>query len=229
MKVFVLSTPDRSKSWRNKLSCWDLNIPIICTSREYFASIHEQECIGRRILVFIDTFGFDAEDLIETMEYCKNSCIVILDNEGKWARTIICQTDDHKIIDYTCDELSKELLLEIVDRGRKYFELNNLREKKFVTLWNNGQRMFIDVNNIVRLEAFGSYTRVFHAENEFLVTRCLKNVLHDLPKYFVRIHRSFAIHMDYIESVYGNQVFLTTGETINISRSGRKNLNIFLN
>lgn len=229
MKVFVLSIPTRLKTWRSKISSWNLNSPVICTSSEYFSTMHEQECIGRKILVFIDTCGFDADDLIRVMGYCKNSCMVIIDEEGKWARTIICESEDHKIIDYTCDEISKELLLEILERGRKYYELNKIREKKFVTLWNNGQKMFIDVNNIVRLEAFGSYTRVYHAENEFLVTRCLKNVLHDLPKYFVRIHRSFAIHLDYIEAVYGNQVFLTTGESITVSRSGRKNLNMFLN
>ncbi len=83
--------------------------------------------------------------------------------------------------------------------------------------------IFIEVHDIIRCEAEGSYTQVFlKNKNTIFATRKIKGFEELLNDYnFFRVHRSHLINMNYIEKYHkgeGGYVVLTDGTSIDVSR-----------
>lgn len=79
--------------------------------------------------------------------------------------------------------------------------------------------------SMLYLEASGSYCNICLAcGTRLTVSFTLSQVLQRLPEeMFVRVHRSFIVNMEYIDSYIGN-LFYINGNAIPIGRSYRKDL-----
>lgn len=86
---------------------------------------------------------------------------------------------------------------------------------------------FIPVNEITRLEAEGSYTRIFCDQNMVLSSRPLKDYEGMLPSdTFFRAHHSHIININRIRHYHrgdGGYVTMTDGSVIDISKRKKKN------
>ncbi len=69
----------------------------------------------------------------------------------------------------------------------------------------------VPVESIYYLEALGDYVKV-HLKDSFLLTNStFSNILKALPNnQFTRVHKSYAIHLDKLNSVSGNKITLDT-------------------
>ena len=67
----------------------------------------------------------------------------------------------------------------------------------------------VNVCSIIYIEAFGDYVKIY-LENEFLLTnKTFKNLLNLLPlKKFIQVHKSFAINLQKVSFVEGNQILI---------------------
>jgi two-component system LytT family response regulator len=82
---------------------------------------------------------------------------------------------------------------------------------------------FVEVKNIVRLEADGSYTRFYLSDNEeYLVSGSLKEYDEMLSVHgFIRTHQAHLVNSQYIKSIVktdGGYLLLQNGANIPISR-----------
>jgi two-component system LytT family response regulator len=82
---------------------------------------------------------------------------------------------------------------------------------------------FIDIGNIIYLEASNNYTNVYLVDQQkFLVTRTLKDFEELLPpETFLRIHHSTIINRDFIEKYIrgdGGQVVMLNGTVLDVSK-----------
>lgn len=79
--------------------------------------------------------------------------------------------------------------------------------------------------SMLYVEASGSYCNIYLAcGTRLTVSFTLSQVLGHLPQaMFVRVHRSFIINMEYIDSYIGN-IFYINGNAIPIGRSYRKHM-----
>lgn len=83
--------------------------------------------------------------------------------------------------------------------------------------------VFIEVNDIIRCEAEGSYTQVILKNKKpICATRKIKGFEELLADYhFCRVHRSFLINLNYIEKYHkgeGGYVVMSDGATVDVSR-----------
>ncbi len=83
--------------------------------------------------------------------------------------------------------------------------------------------IFVEVNEIIRCEADGSYTQVIlKNKNPIIATRKIKGFEDLLKNYnFFRVHRSHLINMNYINKYYrgeGGYVVMVDGTTVDVSR-----------
>ncbi len=113
----------------------------------------------------------------------------------------------------------KKLLL--FHSREKKVELQNVNEKLVIPA-SQGFNILV-VDEIVRLEAEGCYTKVYLVDGKSsLVTRTLKDFEDSLPKVkFLRVHKSNIINLKYIKSyskISGNYVTMIDGSRIEISR-----------
>lgn len=100
-------------------------------------------------------------------------------------------------------------------------ELQNVNEKLVIPAAHGFNIIVVD--EIVRLEAEGCYTKIYLVEGKnSLVTRTLKEFEDSLPKdKFLRVHKSNIINLRYIKSyskISGNYVTMIDGSRIEISR-----------
>lgn len=67
------------------------------------------------------------------------------------------------------------------------------------------QKIYLDV--ILSIESLGDYVKVNTLSNNYIVHQTLSNFTDDLPSdKFIRIHRSYTISIDKIESIEGNSI-----------------------
>ena len=109
--------------------------------------------------------------------------------------------------------LQLELLLEYLDKKRP----------RRITIPTSDGLQFIDLENIVYLEASNNYTNVYLAnQQKYLVTRTLKDFEQILPpETFLLIHHSTIINRDFIEKYIrgeGGQVMMRNGIVLDVSK-----------
>ena len=109
--------------------------------------------------------------------------------------------------------LQLELLLEYLDKKRP----------RRITIPTSDGLQFIDIENIVYLEASNNYTNVHLADQQkYLVTRTLKDFEQILPgETFLRIHHSTIINRNFIEKYIrgeGGQVMMRNGVVLDVSK-----------
>lgn len=72
----------------------------------------------------------------------------------------------------------------------------------------------IDPNDIMYIEALRDYIKIFLKDKSYIVHCTLKNSLEHLPKNFIRVHKSYVINTDFIESLSRTTYKIKIGESI---------------
>lgn len=110
-------------------------------------------------------------------------------------------------------QLQLELLLEHL----------NKKQPKRITIPTSDGLHFINIDNIIYLEASNNYTQIYLAtDQKFLVCRTLKEFEEMLPSDpFVRIHHSTIVNKHYVEKYIrgdGGQVVMRHGRVLDVSK-----------
>ena len=86
----------------------------------------------------------------------------------------------------------------------------------------------IKINDITFIESSDVYINVYTASNKFLVRNSIQNYLEQINnKHFLRVHKSYAVNANHIDSVSNESIFVGTTE-IPIGRAYRDDLMAFL-
>jgi DNA-binding LytR/AlgR family response regulator len=150
--------------------------------------------------------------------------MVIIDPLHIWASLIIRNQSEFQVNDYVQKIESAVDLESCINRCKKSLEIDqtDMVVGEYFVVKDRGESTFINLNNITVLEGLGAYTKVHSVNKQYIVSKNLKKLLEQLPKCFIRTHRSFAVHIKHINSLSGNQVLLHNGETVKASKSGKK-------
>ena len=87
----------------------------------------------------------------------------------------------------------------------------------------------IPIDDIDYLEADGDYVKLHTANKSFLKEKTMKYFEENLPKYFIRIHRSYIVNVNGVAKIElyekdAYRVYLKTGDMLRASSKGYKNL-----
>jgi DNA-binding LytR/AlgR family response regulator len=112
-------------------------------------------------------------------------------------------------VDYLLKPIAYDRFLTAVN---KVLQLNSDETitDDFIVLKVNKALHKVFFKEIQYIEAFGDYVKV-HLEEKTIVTHgTFKNMIKNLPNYFLRIHKSFSINTHRIKQLSGNQITLDT-------------------
>jgi DNA-binding LytR/AlgR family response regulator len=83
----------------------------------------------------------------------------------------------------------------------------------------------INLTDIVYLEAFGNYVKLWKADNMLLVSSTLKNLLERLPtEQFLQCHKSFVVNRSFVTGMDNENIALENGINIKIGKSFKSKL-----
>ena len=100
------------------------------------------------------------------------------------------------------------------------------RQGEFLTLGIKGNMLNVSVDEIVHLEAEGSYSKIHMVNNEKRVLSVNLGVVEEKlnKKYFVRVHRSHILNIAHIRKIFREDLMyaeMTDGSKVEISRRGK--------
>jgi two-component system, LytTR family, response regulator len=113
-------------------------------------------------------------------------------------------------------------LLQELKAGPHYLER--------LVIKTGGRVFFLDVDDIVCIEAEGNYVRVHDGHKHYLLRETISNIETQLdPKKFLRVHRSAIVKIDRIKELqpwfHGEyRIILENGKQLTLSRNYRTNL-----
>lgn len=118
-------------------------------------------------------------------------------------------------LDFLLKPISPDRFAKTVKRLEEYFELRGSKQKENVELEeghmfvkSDSKLLKVGYNEILYVEAFADYVKIWIGDEKRIVTlQTMKNMENGLPAdKFIRVHRSFIVSIDKIESVQNNAV-----------------------
>lgn len=101
-------------------------------------------------------------------------------------------------------------------------QLETLKNKKeTITIRANRKNQVIPLENLLFLESLDDHVKVVTTDGELLTRAKISKLNEELPKYFVRIHRSFVINLNHAQYYTSANVQLSN-ITLPISRTYKK-------
>ena len=131
-------------------------------------------------------------------------------------------------VDYLLKPFAFERFLQAVNKAKQLLPVqatsihSTLTAKDFFSIKVDGKIVKLFYEDILYVEGLKEYVRFVCKEGRFVTLESLKNLEAILPQdQFIRVHKSFIVAKQYVQSVEGNQ--LTIGQQkIPISRSKRE-------
>lgn len=130
---------------------------------------------------------------------------------------------DVKAINYivkgeTDEQRFEEIFLNAIESAKE-------KESEYIQYTAHGEKRYIAIDKIKYYEVKDRIINVYYENTKFEFYSTLEKVEKDLEfEGFVRIHRSFLIALDQVESTTKNSVTLRCGETLPVGRKYYANL-----
>lgn len=122
--------------------------------------------------------------------------------------------------DYLVKPITAERFSKCVYRLRDFFQLRNKAfafeqesDTNYISIKQGYDKYKLPLQEIVYLEAMKDYSKIVTSTAQYLVLSTLSNMHSQLPPgKFTRIHRSYIVNNDKINSVKGNKIYISSYE-----------------
>jgi len=164
----------------------------------------------------------DGFDFLECFSNRNFMVVLVSAHTDFGIRAVKQRVEDYLLKPVNIKELQQTIKkLLAYKKEKEKFPKENLSTKIALPL-TNGFEVF-DVNDIIRFEADGCYTKVYLNNGKtLLISKTLKDFEDTVSKYdFCRIHKSHIINMRYIKEyskIDGGHITLKDGSVVEISR-----------
>lgn len=118
--------------------------------------------------------------------------------------------------DYLVKPISFQRFYKSIEKVKKHFSSSAAQTIDSLTVKENKRIYKLPLDTIGFIEAYGDYVKIHTNEKVYTVKDRLSNYDKLKTNNFMRIHRSYIIHLDSIEFVEGNQVSIG-GQKIPVS------------
>lgn len=116
--------------------------------------------------------------------------------------------------------VDKKKVIQEID---KYIMFNRMKNQNCILIENVEGQFRIPIISIKYIETYNR-NLLIHTENQSIICyKKLKEMKENLKNYnFCQSHKGYLVNLSYVRSIQGNDIMLTTKETLPISRSMRK-------
>ncbi|MBS0000248.1 MAG: response regulator transcription factor [Cyclobacteriaceae bacterium] len=113
-------------------------------------------------------------------------------------------------VDYLVKPVAFERFLKAVNKAREQFEMKQspglTHRPGFIVLKSDKKIYKIEENDILYIQSWGDYIKVFTSGKVIIATETMKNLENRMGEQFIRIHKSFIVSTRAINFIEGNQV-----------------------
>lgn len=113
------------------------------------------------------------------------------------------------IIDYLLKPIAFSRFQKAVQKAKEYAELRSVSNPHPSSIFVRSERKFekLELSDILYIESIGNYVSIVTENKKILAYLTLKGIENQLPQtMFIKIHQSFLVNFQKIESLEGSQV-----------------------
>lgn len=116
---------------------------------------------------------------------------------------------DYDVADYLLKPISLPRFTRSIERFLSIYPTTVVEEPRKISLKIDGGNIEIDQNDIVYIQSYGNYVKVFTKLRVYLATTTTQEILSNLSaKKFMRIHKSYIVNLECIECHTESHVFI---------------------
>jgi DNA-binding LytR/AlgR family response regulator len=205
----------------DKLSCKIVEGYVNKTSALTLIGIYSDSVEARNILTKrhdIDLIFLDIEmpemngfDFINSLEYPPN--IVIISAAEEYA----LKAFDFNVVDYLLKPITYGRFCKAIDKTVRYFarkEVSNTGDEE-IFIKKGSSLVKLKLRDIIYIEALENYVTLNTNDDKFTIHFTMKAIENQLPSgVFIRVHRSFIINKNQIQTIKENTLDLKIGGTL---------------
>lgn len=171
-------------------------------------------------LVFLDVEmpELSGIDLLEMLD--EKPMIIFVTSKEEYA----VRAFDYEAVDYLMKPVQKDRFARAVDKALDLFESKQSVQSGMTHLFvkKDGNLVRIRLSSIQFIEAAADYMIIYTENERFIVHTTMKGLLDRLPEdEFARIHRTYTVRLDKVESVEDQSV-VVAGKTLSIGGTYKK-------
>jgi two-component system LytT family response regulator len=130
------------------------------------------------------------------------------------------QSYEYEALDYIQKPITFVRFLKAVTKAETYFNTlaqttgkkELLENKEYIFIKSEKKLVKIDLRSIVYFEAQKEYISIHTTGKKHIFFKRMKELQHELPHNFVRVHHSFIVNLDYITRIESSTVILEQSE-----------------
>lgn len=112
-------------------------------------------------------------------------------------------------VDYLVKPFPFERFVRAITKLQALLNVDQLEQEEFIMLQADKKFHKVDIQEILFLEAMGDYVKVVLTGKTLIVHQTLQRLFEQLPPgLFYRVHKSYAIALNKLEYVEGNQIII---------------------
>lgn len=181
-----------------------LQLEVILATTDVFEAI---ECLQKQTvdLVFVDIQMPELSGMQLMQMFNKDNYFIVTTAYADYA----LESYDYRVIDYLLKPISFDKFHKAV---QKFIDFATLETNNHLFVKVDGRQVKINPEDIVFIEGLSDYIRIHLANERLIVLDNLKDFIHKLPaKEFMRIHKSYIMHLEKIKSIDGNMIYHDLG------------------
>ena len=133
-------------------------------------------------------------------------------------------------VDYLLKPIAIDRFTKAVEKARELYQLKHSddigapsMESEHIFVKSNQKLVRINYDDILYVEAFADYVKIFTAEKRIVTLQTMKNMEVKLPtEKFCRVHRSFIVSLKHVDAFSSTQVEVN-GQKIPIGKNYKDN------
>jgi DNA-binding LytR/AlgR family response regulator len=180
-------------------------------------------------LVFLDIEmpKMDGLEMMRTLSPLPQ--VVLVTAHEKYA----VESYEYDITDFLHKPISLARFMKSIDKAYNRFELSRAditSQDRTIFIKADSRLVQLNTEDILFVEALGNYMRIYTSnEQKYTILSTMKDIVSKLSNdEFVRVHRSFIVRLDKIESIEDNYIVINKKQ-INIGKAYKDDLNQKLN
>lgn len=135
---------------------------------------------------------------------------------------------EYDVIDYLVKPIPFERFVKAVNKAKAQFEqLNSSMNNGFFFIKTNKKLEKINISELLYVEALSHYVALHTNTRKYITYLSLKKIEEKLPAQFIKIHKSYLVSFDKIESIDAENVTVNSKQ-IPVSKIYKENLAHFL-
>lgn len=125
---------------------------------------------------------------------------------------------EHNVIDYLLKPISFERFSKSTLKAQEHFQIKDSGISHFFVK-SSGQQNRINFDDISFIESIKDYVNIKTENQEHIALETLKSLENQLPDHFLRVHKSFIINLNKIQTIDGKNIQLISEKIIPIGET----------